>query len=513
MKKYIISILACSCLLLGACSDGSSLGNKNSDGDGKTTVEKLKPAVFAAFPTAEGHGRNTTGGRGGEVYYVTSLEDDNKEGSLRYAINQTGARTILFAVSGTIELKSELKIKNGDLTIAGQTAPGDGICLAGWPVSVDASNIIIRYLRFRMGDLKDINADGADAIGGRYQKDIIIDHCSMSWSTDECVSFYNNENFTMQWCIISESLRESKHAKGAHGYGGIWGGMKASFHHNLLANHDSRNPRLGPGVNSTKDNEIVDLRNNVIYNWSGNSCYGAEAMHVNIVNNYYKPGPATPSGTSKRGRIIAIDKKTSEADKKSYPNIFDTWGTFFIEGNVVNDGSDNKYCKNATENNWEFGVYNQFAAKYGTVDQETKDALKRKTPVATDEITTHTADEALNKVLSYAGCVLQRDAIDARIVDETRNGTVTFYGAKSGKPGIIDSQSDLGEAPWPILKSEDAPLDTDGDGIPDEWELKYGLDPKNKEDGSLKTLDPDSKYTNLERYINSLVEEFESGQK
>lgn len=460
------------------------------------------------------------------------MEDNVQEGTLRYGIeNLSGKRTIVFQVSGTIHLKKELKIKNGDLTLAGQTAPGAGICLAGYPVSMEADNVIVRFLRFRMGNKEDVSADGADAFGGRYHKNIIIDHCSMSWCTDECVSFYQNENFTLQWCIISESLRLGGHTKGPHGYGGIWGGMKASFHHNLLAHHDSRNPRLGPGVNSTKDNEIVDMRNNIIYNWCGNSCYGGEAMHVNIVNNFYKPGPATPRGTAKRGRIIAIDKKVSDSEKKSYPAIFDTWGDFYIEGNVVDDGrisseKDYLFCLKATENNWEQGVYNQIDKKYGTLDEATKTALRREIPVETGVITTHDARTAFERVMDYAGCSLQRDVLDERIVRETRSGTATYQGKnehngqgmvdgidwKSGsypKPGIIDSQEDVipvgGAIAWPTLVQGTALTDSDNDGMPDIWELEHGLNPNDSSDRNEKTVDSNSEYTNQEMYMNSLV--------
>ena len=496
-------------LTFSACANGKGVSEEETPP--ATLPETMEPVIFAAFPGAEGHGRETTGGRAGKVYMVTSLEDTNTLGTLRYGIENMGtdSRTILFQVSGTIFLNKELKITKGNLTIAGQTAPGDGICLAGYPVFVEADNVIIRFIRIRMGDKENISADGADAIGGRYHQNIILDHCSISWCTDECASFYNNENFTLQWCIVSESLRLSGHSKGAHGYGAIWGGMKASFHHNLLAHHDSRNPRLGPGVKSTKTNELTDMRNNVIYNWGGNSCYGGEAMHVNIVNNYYKPGPATASGWS---RIVGIDKKISESDRLSYPEIFDTWGTFFIEGNVMEGNAV------VTQDNWQ-GV--TIDKKY-TIDDQTKAALKLTTALDCSIVTTHSAAEAYDKVLSGAGCSLSRDIIDERIVNETRNGTATFRGLsilngnddnkKYPKAGIIDSQDDLRPSnaaadwsAWPLLEQGAVPVDTDKDGMPDEWEKRFGLNPTNASDGNQTTIDPAGKYTNLEMYLHSLT--------
>jgi hypothetical protein len=460
-------------------------------------------AQTPAFPGAEGHGRYASGGRGGTVYYVTTLEDNNNQGSLRYAVTRSGPRTVLFAVSGTIWLNSKLDIKNDNLTIAGQSAPGDGVCVAGFPVSVDANNVIIRYIRCRMGDLKDVNADGADALGGRRHKNIIIDHCSVSWSTDECCSFYENSNFTMQWCLISESLNYSQHSKGAHGYGGIWGGMKASFHHNLLAHNKSRVPRLGPGATSTPTNELCDVRNNVYYNYQGEGCYGAEAMHVNIVNNYYKAGPAGASlSSAKKGRIIAIDKKIDN----SFPILENVWGTFYIDGNVVEGHA------NATNDNWMYGVYNQIHSKYGALKPEEKEALRLSEPLETDVVTTHTPEQAYEQVTAYAGCSFVRDALDIRIIGEVLTNTATFMGAQSKLKGIIDSQQDLKPSDagddwsaWPDLAAGTPATDTDKDGIPDGWLSAHYT-------GKTATDTNEEGYTYLEVYLNGIVSDITENQ-
>lgn len=437
-----------------------------------------------AFPGAEGFGRNATGGRGGKVIKVTNLNDAGA-GSLRAAVEATGARIVVFEVSGTISLKSRLSIRNNDITIAGQTAPGDGICLRNYDVSVDADNVIVRYIRFRMGDTA---KNEGDAFGGRFHKNIIVDHCSMSWSTDECVSFYANENFTMQWCLITESLRNSVHGKGSHGYGGIWGGKNASFHHNLMANHDSRNPRFGEeGGKAFALTDLVDVRNNIFYNWGPtNNAYGGEAMNINIINNYYKPGPAS----TKKERIISIDK-----NKIPETEVYNIWGKFYIAGNYVNEST------RTTEDNWTYGVYNQFNGSYGTVADADKLAMKLNVPLVIDNnVTTQTALAAYDKVLDYAGAVLKRDAVDIRAVLHTRNKTFYKAGSNGSTNGIIDTQADVDG--WPFLESLPAPADTDGDGMPDDWEKAKGIDPKF---ANAQGKDLNTGYTNIEVYINSLV--------
>ncbi|WMI66264.1 pectate lyase [Aestuariibaculum sp. YM273] len=492
MKLYLKIIIVWSTFIFFTCSSSSQEEPEEeieiidpSPEEEETNTEKPTPVeeTAFAFPGAEGFGKNTTGGRGGKVIFVTTLNDYGS-GSLREAVNTQGARYILFKVSGTIRLLSELKINNGDVTIAGQTAPGDGICLKNYPVTINADNVIIRYLRFRMGD--EAKQEG-DAIGSRFHKNIIIDHCSMSWSTDETVSIYNNENTTLQWCFITESLRNSVHDKGSHGYGGIWGGKNASFHHNLLAHHDSRNPRLGEYAGSAFAlTDLVDLRNNVIYNWQGNSAYGGEAMNVNIVNCYYKPGPATTKTT----RIMSIDKNKVEGTE-----VYNIWGKFYINGNYV-EGSTQ-----ATNDNWTYGVYNQFHGSYGTVSEEDKNGMRVLEPHnINSNVTTHTAPIAYERVLDYGGASYKRDAIDTRIVNDVRTKSYTYEGSNGSTKGIIDTQSDVGG--WPELASETPPTDTSGDGMPDDWKVAMKL---KATDNNPNGHDLSTGYENIEVYINSLV--------
>ncbi len=427
-----------------------------------------------AFPGAEGFGRFTSGGRGGVVYEVTNL-DDSGEGSFRAGIEMSGARTIVFRVSGTISLESDVRIRNGNLTIAGQTAPGEGIAFKGGGIVLDADNIIIRYIRVRPGD---IAGRELDAMWGRENKDIIIDHCSMSWSTDEVGSFYDNENFTMQWCILSESLYQSVHSKGAHGYGGIWGGKGgASFHHNLLAHHFSRNPRFnGARYTTTPETEMVDFRNNVIFNWGGNSAYGGENGNYNMVANYYKAGPATAG--EKRYRIL-------DASPPSDGEL----GRWYIADNYV-DG-----FPEITADNWNGGVQR--------ISEEQEAIARVEEPFFFAPVTTQTAQEAYESVLADGGASFPfRDPVDARIATEVETGNPTYGGAYGTGKGIIDSQETVGG--WPDLLSAPAPEDTDHDGLPDAWETARGLDPNNAEDGN-GDMDGDG-FTNLEEYLNGLLE-------
>lgn len=467
--------------------------------------------LIRAFPGAEGGGMFTTGGRGGRVIKVTNLNDSGA-GSLRAALSESGPRTIVFEVDGVIELKSRLDIRNGDVTIAGQTAPGDGICLKNYSFVVRANNVIIRYIRARMGDEAKTEDD---AMWGRYLKNVIIDHCSMSWSTDECSSFYANENFTMQWCVLSESLRNSVHDKGQHGYGGIWGGVNASFHHNLLAHHDSRNPRFDGGdVYGTSDNPLtnnqraMDYRNCVVYNYSNYPAYGGEGQKINFVGNYYKWGPASVNGP---------DASTNGKKRRYFYRISGVKGSVDYGCPSIYVGDNTNYLETTDGNDNGINADNWAGMEYDTSNQGSTTYTQLTTPISiapdgvASKVTTHTAAVAYERVLDYAGASLKRDAVDLRAVNDTRTGTATYMTGGNGSiNGYVDTQSAVGG--WPVYEAGKVKKDTDGDGIPDSFEDAFGLDKNSAADGNEKTLDPTGRYTNLEIYLHYLVKDIVKGQ-
>lgn len=508
-------------------------------------------AQAPAFPGAEGHGRFVTGGRGGKIYHVTNLNDSGT-GSFREAV-KSGNRIIVFDVAGVIALKSDLKFAD-NITILGQTAPSPGITLRYYTVQ-PGNNNIIRFIRIRRGQEKNIN-DGADASWQRNKTGIIFDHCSFSWSIDEVASFYDNNNFTMQWCTVAESLTNPGHSKGAHGYGGIWGGKLASFHHNFVAHLMNRGPRFNGaryGWTGYTDNkeystykwqntvqaENVDFRNCVMYNAQA-TCYGGPGGgQINIVNNYYKAGPShSLKGTTLNGlkvdvstgkergsqdRITLVTLSTQSNSDKNHPELYDMTSRYYIKGNTTETTKGQKtenqdwkgisYDKGIPSLNGEYyspdakNFYGD-AVSHTTISGKSCVKIKMDEPVPTGQVTTHSAAEAYEKVLAYVGASLYRDEIDARYMEEAKTGTATYQGSITQSPGIIDKVSDVKgytEANFGT-GSRPADFDSDKDGIPDEWEKANGLDPNDASDALTYSLDKKDYYTNIEVYANSLVE-------
>jgi len=489
-----------------------------------------------AFPGAEGHGRYTTGGRGGKIIHVTNLNDSGT-GSLRAAVNGNDKKIIVFDVSGYIDLKSQLNIGK-NTTILGQTAPGDGITLRYYTLYFGkASNSIVRYIRCRRSQLKDVN-DGADATWGRQQTDIIIDHCSFSWSIDEIASFYDNKNFTMQWCTLGEALANPGHSKGAHSYGGIWGGKNASFHHNFLCHMQNRAPRFNGAryewdgydknkYTTTVDAERVDFRNCVVYNWGTGGCYGGPGGgYINMVNNYYKAGP----GTSKKTQltIASVANSTTSSDNS---NLWGLFSRYYINGNYMSAGGANYDWKGVTFDSGTTTINNErympdpshhYGANADYTKYNGKDyiSLKLTAPIDAGSVTTHSAQTAFDKLLLYAGASLSRDAVDERYMNEAKSGTTTYTGSVVKRAGIIDfvnalDENDVTKASFPALESTSRPagFDSDNDGIPDEWELANGLNPNDASDALTYTLDEKGYYTNIEVYANSLVEDIVKAER
>ncbi|MBR0195793.1 MAG: pectate lyase [Paludibacteraceae bacterium] len=470
-KTYLLCLLA---IIAVACK------KKDKQQPDEPAINSY-PELVAACQHIEGGGAAVTGGDGGTVYRVSRLDDAMNPntglpmaGTLRYAVTQLGPRRVIFTQSGTIHLERELRIKNGSLTIDGQSAPGEGICIADYPLVINADNVIVRFIRVRLGDVSNTESD---AVSVNDSKGVVLDHLSCSWSVDECVSCYGNTDFTMQYCIVSESLKNSVHGKGSHGYGGIWGGTNASFHHNLLAHHDSRNPRFDHSYVNNTCFGPVDYVNNVVYNWGGNSTYGGEGYDqvrkINMINNYYKNGPAT------RAKNRLVDPTVSCSFCSDKHTLIP--GKFWLEGNYMY-GSEV-----VTNDNWQGSTQKGSNVKASARWTEGLTLLKKE----------QTAVQAYETVLAKAGCSLVRDIIDTRIVSEVRNGNYTYEGSNGSTGGLIDTQSDVGG--WPVLNNGTAPADSDYDGMPDEWEKNYGLDPNDASDAKTVTLV--TGHTNLDVYM------------
>ena len=491
------------------------------------TIAALSLAAQAqtpAFPGAEGHGRYTTGGRGGTVIHVTNLNDSGT-GSFRAAVNGSSKKIVVFDVGGVIALKSDVTI-GANTTILGQTAPAPGITLRYYTLLYGGNNIIVRFIRSRRGQEKNTN-DGADATWTRNKTGIILDHCSFSWSIDEVASFYDNNNFTMQWCTIGESLNNAGHGKGAHGYGGIWGGKLASFHHNLICHVNNRSPRFNgarynwTGYTGNKlyseyqwenavQAENVDFRNCVVYN-CGNGCYGGPGGgKVNMVNNYYKTGPA---GSTSRLTTVSVGDNGNAEDNPIY---WTMTSRYYLSGNRINSTANAVWSYMSYDN----GTYTINGKRYspdpnhynGASETYVKNSagtdcicIQLDEPAPTDEVTTHSAVNAYNKVLAYSGASLTPDDVDQRYFTEAKNGTATYKGSVTGKAGRIDLVSDVNGYTESNFGtgSREAGFDADGDGIADAWEQANG--------GNLSAngydLDPKKYYTNIEVYANSLVQD------
>jgi hypothetical protein len=448
-----------------------AIGPRSSTAD--TTVSAVRD--LPAFPGAEGFGRVAMGGRGGDVYHVTNLNDAGP-GSLRYGITSVnGPRTIVFDVGGEIRLKSALKIEQSLLTVAGQTAPGDGITIRDYSIQIkNAHDLIIRYLRFRLGDARPADAKGADdtLVTDDIQR-VIIDHCSLSWAIDGTHDLRRGGDFTLQWCILSEALNNSLHPKGAHAMAASYRDLSGpiTLHHNLIANCRDRHPSLGSAKQPPR--YTVDFRNNLIYHWTTPGTSNFCDHFINCINNVWRPGP-----TTKLQSLPIAMKGTLPDLAKGYMsgNVFegrddltrDNYAALDFKRWLDNGKSNYKYAGKVSD--WRA----ESPAELGTAMPDTQSAL-----------------DAAELVLARAGASLRRDEVDRRIINDARNRT--------GK--LIDTPADVGG--YPTLQSGVPPTDTDQDGIPDEWESAHLLDPKNSADGNSKAP---SGYTWLEEYINGLAE-------
>ena len=431
-----------------------------------------------AFPGAEGAGASTPGGRGGRVHVVTSLADAGP-GTFREAVEADGPRTVVFGVAGLITLESPVEIDHPFLTIAGQTAPGDGVCVRGQSVHINTHDVVVRYMRFRRGSLKGRD----DSLGGNPTKDVIVDHVSASWGLDENLSLYRYikyvdgvmhkmplENVTIQWSISSEALNPNNHA-----FGGTWGGKPCSFHHNLFACNTGRNPSIGM-------NGLFDFRNNVLFNWAHRTVDGGDgSSRVNLVNNYFKAGPATKDEALRR-RICKLQGRWIKDD-------FPGCGLWYVEGNHVEGYPE------ISKDNWAGGVYYAEAEVVNRtiVPKATESEVRVREPFAAPAVNTEPAEVAYRRVLDEAGASLpRRDAVDERVLLSVRTGKTTVG------DGIIDSPAEVGG--WPEYRAGRPAEDRDRDGMPDAWERSHGLNPADPSD-SRSDADRDG-YTAIEEFLN-----------
>lgn len=452
------------------------------------TMGTALQAQLIAFPGAEGFGKFTTGGRGGKVYTVSNL-NDNGPGSFREAAEAKHPRYIVFAVAGTIHLTKAVHIK-ANATIAGHTAPGGGICIADMPVLLDGDNIIVRYMRFRLGDRfqnkgMEPGSGHDDAFGGNRHKNIIIDHCTMSWSSDELFSMYGGDSSTIQWCLLSEPLNYSYHFERGdkdferHGYGGIWGGKHLTAHHNLIAHCVSRTPRF-QGVRYGEEKELVHFANNVIYNWQHNNVYGGEGGHYNIVNNYYKAGPDTYEKV--RNRIVNPSKLNDTI----------SFGYYHVSGNIVTG------FKDVSRNNV-LGIHLRNAEEKKSFEPNLSQI-----PHPHVALPAVSADAAYKNVLTNAGAILPiRDTLDARIVNDVQECKGRIIDVQGGHPH--GTPYSISATAWPALATAPAPIDNDGDGIPDAWETVLKLNPADATDATIKSTP--SGYDNIEIYLHRLEQQ------
>lgn len=417
--------------------------------------------ICLAFPEAKGAGKLASGGRGGKVIEVTNLNNSG-HGSLRWALTRTEPRIVVFCVAGYIDLNTPIKIENGNLTIAGHSAPGDGICLRGAGIEILTDNVVMRYIRIRPGGELSSQSDAIFATG---VDNVIIDHCSFSWATDEQCALFNNTNFTMQYCIISESLNNSTHPTLQQGSGAIWGGNNVTFHHNLFVHNKSRNPRIGYSDVDSAEISKIEIVNNVFFNWSGSCMYGGEGCASKIVNNMFIPGPSLQDG------------RTPVVLRPLRP-----YGRFYLAGNTIEG------FEQLTSDNMK-GVTFPNDLTTNLIDSFLNE-------IKVTEYTPSDTEDVLEEVLNTVGASLSRDEVDKRIVADVYRRSAAY-----GNKGIIDSQDEVGG--WPQLLTDDKIDDFDHDGMFDEWEEINALDPTDATDA--KNNDLDDCYSNVEVYLNELI--------